>query len=320
MESLRWFWEKITTLPSQVVYGVLGTIGLLLLVYYPIGMLIEHKVDDNLDFEATGVFAAPPQGSQAIAITTALLNRELKEHSWTPSDPFFKPGALLDRMPAYQIGIVSALARFAVEMTDQVGRTRGSSKMDDDLAEAAGKLKYPADVFFFDRSISILPVASSDSQYKSAIKSLQRYNARLVSGQAVYERRADNLMVVLDRIASDLGSSSAALDDRTSEKNRRWMETDADTLYYDVKGRMYAYYLILRELRKDYADVIREKNLDTAWDQTVRSLGEGAKLRSFWVFNAAPDSQFVPSHLAAEGFYLLRARTQIKELSSILMR
>lgn len=320
MESLRWFWEKITNLPSQVVYGILGAFGLLLLVYYPIGMLIEHKVDDNLNFEASGDFAAPPQGSQAIAITAALLHRELKEHSWTPSDPFFKPGALLDRMPAYQIGIVSALARFAVEMTDQVGRTRGSSKMDDDLAEAAGKLKYPADVFFFDRSISILPVASSDSQYKSAIKSLLRYNTRLASGQAVYERRADNLMVVLDRIASDLGSSSAALDDRTNEKNRRWFETDADTVYYDVKGRMYAYYLILRELRKDYADVIKEKNLDAAWDQTVQSLGEGAKLRSFWVFNAAPDSQFVPSHLAAEGFYLLRARTQIKELSSILMR
>ncbi len=320
MESLRWFSAKITNLPSQVVYGILGVFGLLLLIYYPIGMVVEHKVDDRLDFAASGDFAAPPQGSQAIAITAALLHRELKEHSWTPSDPFFKPGALLDRMPAYQMGIVSALSRFAVEMMDQVGRTRGSSQMDGDLADAAGKLKYPADVFFYDRSISILPVASSDSQYKGAIKSLVRYNQRLASGQAVYERRADNLMVVLDRITSDLGSASASIDERTSSANRRWLETDADSLYYDVKGRMYAYYLILRELRKDYAEVIKEKNLGPAWDQTVQSLGEGARLRSFWVFNAAPDSQFVPSHLAAEGFYLLRARTQIKELSSILMR
>ncbi len=319
MESLRWFWAQLRNLPSQIVYGILGTFGLVLLVYYPLGMVIEHKVDDNLAYEA-GEFEAAPGGSHAVAITIALLNREVKLHSWTPSDPFFKPGSLLDRMPAYQMGIVSALSRFAVEMMDQVGRTRGSSQMDKDLEDAAGKLKYPGDVFFYDRSISLLPVASSDSQYKGAMRSLMRYNARLAAGQALYERRSDNLMVVLDRIASDLGSASAALDERTQEKNHRWMETDADTLYYDIKGRMYAYALILRELRRDYADVIKEKNLDAAWDQTVQSLGEGAKLRNFWVFNAAPDSQFIPSHLAAEGFYLLRARTQIKELSSILMR
>ena len=36
-----------------------------------------------------------------------------------------------------------------------------------------------------------------------------RYNTRLGQGQAVFEKRADNLLEALNRIAADLGSSSA---------------------------------------------------------------------------------------------------------------
>ena len=38
------------------------------------------------------------------------------------------------------------------------------------------------------------------------------------------------------------------------------------------------------------------------------------------VINGAPDAVILPSHLAAQGFYLLRARTQLKEISNILLK
>ena len=67
---------------------------------------------------------------------------EVNRNGWPANDPFFLPGSILDNLPNYQIGIIQALSRFAVDMTDQIGRTRGSSQADPDLDKAAGLLKY----------------------------------------------------------------------------------------------------------------------------------------------------------------------------------
>jgi hypothetical protein len=38
------------------------------------------------------------------------------------------------------------------------------------------------------------------------------------------------------------------------------------------------------------------------------------------VINAAPDGILLPSHLAAQGFYVLRARAQIREITNVLLK
>jgi hypothetical protein len=38
------------------------------------------------------------------------------------------------------------------------------------------------------------------------------------------------------------------------------------------------------------------------------------------VVNGPTDAQFQPSHLASEGFFVLRARTQLREITSILQK
>jgi hypothetical protein len=38
------------------------------------------------------------------------------------------------------------------------------------------------------------------------------------------------------------------------------------------------------------------------------------------VVNGDPAGQLLPSHLAAQGFFLLRARTQLKEVTNILLK
>ena len=68
----------------------------------------------------------------------------------------------------------------------------------------------------------------------------------------MFDRRADNLQATLDRIALDIGSSSATLDQAVANQ-KGWFDTRADDIFYGVKGQMYAYYLILRELQKDFA-------------------------------------------------------------------
>ncbi len=307
---------KLRSLPKLVAMALVAVVLLIIFVYYPVGMVWTHRIDDSATFAPAEVAEGQ---SHAVAMAVALVARETGDNHWTPSDPFFYPGSMLVRMPAFQRGIMAGVARFAVEMSDQIGRTRGSSQVDADLQKAAGLLKYSPSVWMFDFSTSWLPTTSSATQYRAGMEAFARYNERLASGAATFERRADNLLDTLDRMASDLGSSSAAIDEHVDQRSS-FAFTSAAELYYYNKGQMLAYYLLLREMQKDFADVIREKQLQGAWEQMLDSLNDGAKLRNFIIFNAAPDSQIFPNHLTSQGFYLMRARTQMREITNILLK
>ncbi len=289
---------------------------IIIILYYPIGMAIINNIDDDIDF-FNNVEIKPNQ-SRAVGVSQALINREVRINRWTAMDPFFFPSAALDNMPNFQQGIMAALSRFAIEMSDQIGRVRGSSQVDDDLDKAVGLLKYKGDIWIYDLSESLLPQRSSAQQYGLGADAFGRYNQRLGNDQAVFERRADNLLATLDRFSADIGSISAVLDSAISDLSI--FSFDSDDVFYRNKGRLYAYYLLMREMGHDFKEVLAEKRLDTIWQQTLLSLRQAAAMDPLVILNAAPDSFILPSHLAAQGFYLLRARTQISEISNVLLK
>ena len=298
----------------------LGAILVLLIVllYYPAGMLIVHDIDDDLDYQAPAAYIGS-DGSRTVAIAAGLIEREVDEHRWVANDPVFMPGALLDNMRYYQQGIIAALARFAFELTDRIGRTRGSSQVDPDLQEAAGLLQYSGTKWVFDFSTSLAPTATSEAQYRKAKRALVAYNARLGAKEAVFDPRADNLLATLDRMASDLGSASAVLDRRIAEGSGL-IDTEADNVFYTIKGQTYAYYLLLRELEIDFDAVVRDRDLIASWQQLLASMASAAQLNAWVITNGDPGSLIVPNHLAEQGFYLLRARTQLREITNILLK
>ena len=52
----------------------------------------------------------------------------------------------------------------------------------------------------------------------------------------------------------------------------------------------------------------------------LESLRQAAGLDPLVVVNGATDGAVMPSHLASLGFYLLRARTQLREIVNILQK
>ena len=160
---------------------VIILIPLAIVLYYGVGMAIVQNVDDNPDF-TVAESDIPQGGSKAVAVAAALVDREVNQHSWTANDPFFQPGWALDNMPNFQQGIVTALARFSFELMDQLGRLRGSSEADPDLAAANGRLQYPGDVWLWNPSKSLALKSSSESQYREAREHLLAYNRRLAKG------------------------------------------------------------------------------------------------------------------------------------------
>lgn len=309
--------EKLKSLPRVVALSLAAFAVFIALVYYPVGMIIVHHIDDSENFSAESY--ETEKGSHSVAMAIALIDRETRTHTWVASDPFFYPGSMLVRMPAFQRGMFSSITRFTIELYDHIGRTRGSSQADSDLQNASGLLNYSPYVWMFNFKTSWLPTASSPTQYRAGMESLKKYNSRLAAGTAVFERRADILIEVIDRLASDLGSSSATIASHIESQSGLSFSSAAD-LFYHTKGRMYVDYLLLREMKKDFQDVMKEKELEAAWQQMLDSLKEGMELGNFLIINATPDSQFFPNHLATQGFFVMRARTQMREISNILLK
>ncbi len=297
-------------------------LGVLLLIAlsYPLLAWWAHTIDDDPAF--TFDAATFKEGeSRTVAIMAALIKREVDGHGWIANNPPLTPtGLLLDNMPNFQVGIVQGLARFSFELQDQLGRTRGSSQIDPDLQQAAGLLQYKPDVWVWNPSTSLLPTASSESQYRAAARALLAYNERLAKGEAVLDRRADNLIAALERLAQDLGSASAVIERHVAEDSGFPWNNDVDDIFYRIKGQAYAYYMVLRELRSDFDAVIASRDAGRIYDQMLASFAEAVELEPWVIVNGAPDSQMWPCHLCAQGFYILRARTQLREVANVLLK
>jgi hypothetical protein len=296
---------------------IVGGLVVLFVLYYPVGALIVENIDDDPQFAPSGM---APGESRAVAVAAGLVTREVDVHSWTPMQPFFMPAGILDNMPNFQRGIAAALGRFSTELMDQLGRTRGSSQTDRDLEQARGFLNEQPNVWIWQPSVSFWPSATSAQKYRAGRDKLVSYNKRLAAGQAVFERRSDNLQALLDRIANDEGSDSAVIDQQIIEQAGNLFDMHCDDIFYFNKGRLYANYLLMRELGADFEQVIKEKGLTPSWQQTVETFRIASQLEPWVVWNGWPDAFLIPNHLAAQGFYLLRARTQLREISAILLK
>lgn len=292
-EWRRWLW---TLAPG---------LGLVAGLAYGIGMFIAHTIDDDPDFGPGSVAAGQ---SRAVAMAAQLVFREIETHKWVANDPFFQPSWALDDMPAYQQGIVAAMARF-VDGTNEMAARGGAT--DVNLDRAAGYLKYPGNVWMFDPSTSWAPTASSEKQYRSAARNLVLYNERIASGDALFDRRPEALVAFLKRIGGDLDLVAANLDAHMTAHHSALLDTQADDVFYTAKGRLYGHSLVLRELGRDFAATLGQGELTAAWSTALEAMHHAAALEPLVVLNGAADATLLPSHLAAQGYYLLRARGQL---------
>ncbi|SUS06942.1 conserved hypothetical protein [uncultured Defluviicoccus sp.] len=298
---------------------IAAVVAVMLLLGYPIAMLMAHQINDDPDFTPGPEFEVEG-GSRAVAMAAALIHREVVETKWVANTPFPFPSSFLDNMPNFQGGLMYALSRFAVEMTDSLGRARGTSQVDHDLDHASGLLKYDGTIWVWEPSISIFPTARAETQYQAGMRALMNYNKRLAAGEAVFEKRADNLISLLERVAADLGGVSAAIDARLQDAGAGWFDTQADDVFYANKGRLYGYALLLRALGQDFESMLADRNVGTVWEHMIASMVEAASLRPLIVSNGSPDGLIFPNHLAAQGFLLLRGRIQLREVANILAK
>ena len=206
-----------------------------------------------------------------------------------------------------------------MELVDALGRVRGTSAVDDDLSKARGRIQYDQFTWYISTSqFGIL--TPTPAAFREGRDRLRAFNDRLEACDAVFDARADNLIRFVDRIAADIGSTSAALRDRSLKSNAGWFDTRADNQYWFTYGQLYAYYGILKAAHTDFADIIERRQLEDVWNTMEGQLRATLSLRPVIVSNGREDGWIMPSHLATVGFYLLRVRSNLVEIRSILDR
>lgn len=304
---------KTRTWRFWVIFGLVAFVVLL----WPLLAILISQINDQTDMAVS----TPDGGSASVAITIALVGREVNKTGWVPNAPVFMPAAMLNNMPNFQIGLIKALGRFSFELEDQLGRERGSSAADPDLETARARLQYEPTVWIF-KPGTLWPTAPAEGQYRDAIKALKSYNARLAAGNATFDTRPDNLMAVLDRIALDIGAMSAELDAQIENRHKTLglLDFKADKVFYRVKGGSYAYFMVLQGLRSDFSAVIEDRQAARLYDEMLAELRIVASMAPLVVNNGTVSGQAFPNHLANQGFYLLRARTKMREITDILRK
>ncbi|MEL6265768.1 MAG: DUF2333 family protein [Pseudomonadota bacterium] len=280
------------------------------------GMLVTERIDNDLTFAP----ATPTEGGLAgVDMTVALIQREVEEHAWVANEPFFMPGHWLPNMRYYQQGVVYGLSRFAFELADSLGRSRGATAVDPDLDRAAGLLRFPGDVWFFDFEKTWTPVVTSEEQYMSAVRALESYNRRVASGEAVFDPRQDNLAAVLSRIEADVSSKINVLSDHVERVAAgQPVSTTSNEVFYVTKGRLYAYTMLLKALEQDFGPIIAGEGLGVVWSRMIASFENAASMRPLIVTNSPPGSVLVPNHVTELGFFALRAKTQLRDVMTVL--
>lgn len=296
-------------LPSAWV--LLPALVVVVTLYYGIGVVLTHKIDADPDFSSGPV---TDNQSRTVSVAARLLFREVDR--WTPNDPFFVPGWFLDDMPNYQVGIYRAVTLVVdnlAKVTENQGTDTGEA-----LIRASGRLKYPPTIWRFDPKAGWAPVVSAEKQYRRAARDLNAHNALLEQGVEVFPRNGTILVTLARAIGQDLLAQSARIDRYVLEDHSAYFASSSDDLFYDIKGRTYAYGLMLRELGWDHATLLEDAELGAQWRQMLDALSQATQLSPLLVVNGDPDSLMAPSHLSSMGFYMLRAQILLDQAADRL--
>lgn len=252
------------------------------------------------------------------------------------SNDKFPPGVLMDNVPNWEFGVLTATRDLARALRNDFSRSQTQSVEDKDLQEADPLFSSPNDRW-------LLP--SSESQYSKAIEHVRGYLVRLGDaddGNAQFYARADNLADYLQIVSTRLGSLSQKLSAAAGQvrldttlagdpdaqqatptpaaKLMRTPWTRIDDNFYEARGYTWALREQLEAIRIDFATILASKNATVSLEQIIRELEESQKsLGSPIVLNGRPFG-FFANHSLVMANYISRANAAIIDLRELLKR
>lgn len=293
--------------------------------------LTERKNDAGLPVKAAAGQTAPAntcERSAIVDVTSDLVDFNVNQNAWISSMVLYKLGLFgmdwdhtpwLDNKASFQRGVNQAIRRTTVELVDSLGRVRGTSGINNNLQRARSNLQFDETAWYFGLD-PFGPKTPTPSFYRSAMRDLQAFNESLVKCESIFDARSDNLIEFLDRIANDIGSTSAMIRERSENHNGGWFDTRADDRYWFAYGQLYGYYGVMAAAGADFDAVITQRGLAPIWQESIKQLRSALRIQPLIISNGREDGWIMPTHLATLGFYVLRVRSNLVEMRDILAR
>lgn len=276
------------------------TLAVLLILFYPLLAFVGEKIDVSSNFSGDEV--SLPE-SQTIETAKDLITREVSDYGWRANLPIVFPSALLDNMPSFQTGIMKGLAVFTSSFSHQ------------NMKKATELLNTPGDIWYVNFSSYLKPSLPSVHYYRRARGLLKRYNRALLTGEIRLDM--NQLERTLKTFELDLRQTLFDLQEGVQKGSSKWIDTQADNLLYEVKGKMYTYALLIRDLKKDFDEKTLTPEIEAAYEDVQYTFAKAYQFKPFLVFNTGSEGIWA-SHLSTMGFYVSDGLLALIDLQTLL--
>lgn len=310
--------------------GVALLVGILVLLMLALGWYWSRTPDVQwIQSEVDGQ-PAPTGYASADALIHVIATLLDKPGGYLSND-VTPPSVFLDNIPSFEYGAIIQARDFSRAMRNDFTRSQTQSMEDRDLAVAEPALNFNHRSWLFPRT---------ETQYRDALKAVQRYQVRLLNDEGEFFSRADNLRNWLITVEKRLGNLSQQLTASVGQRrvntnlagNRTGSATSADgvdvivktpwleldNVYYESRGSAWALIHFLRAAELDFADVLEDKNATISLRQVIRELeATQQSLMSPVVLNGSGFGIFA-NHSLVMASYLSRANAAVIDLRELL--
>ena len=338
---------------SEGRWKVVGITALLLLiigfglaVYWNRSPALFDVVEVARQRAPEGVDPTKVPGFVTTATLTHVVEVLLDKPGGYLSNDIAPPSVLMDDMKNWEYGVIIQVRDLARELRNAMSRSRSQSAEDRDLAIAEPQFSFPNYKWMF---------PATEGEYRKGVNALDRYLARLASGETQFYARADNLREWLGLVSRRLGSLtqrlSASVGERqlsagfsreepgTGGQTEAAPETEAppqteagptvqvygktpwlqvDDVFYEARGASWAIIEFLRAAEVDFRDVLQNKNALVSLRQIVHGLEYSQ--RPVWspvVLNGSGFG-FTANYSLILSSYLAQANAALLDLQTLL--
>lgn len=232
------------------------------------------KTSDSAPADSHGTVQVhkKPEGVTFVDALISPIEYELKERfwGWRPNDII----KFTDNVNEYQLGVLEVTRRASTRLTENISRTGSTAVINKYLERAMNSFMIRADRYLF---------PSAENQYKEAVDNLNRYKEQLITGEAAFYNRADNLIPLLQSLVELVGSCDEMLVKKTESNGEPVSTFKADNYYYYAKGVASALLPILQAIEHDFKNVLEVRNGTDILHHAIESCHHAAEMKP-WLF------------------------------------
>ncbi len=241
------------------------TVGLvlagLIVAYVLVGQLTGAPHYDAR-FDNVVLPTGPKGPASKVAAVTAAMLRDGVDRGWCPSESFLTPASWRTDTCAFQLGQEKIISRTTFTLREDVATLGSLNDIDKDLDIAVERIQAGPRMWGF--------LYNTVGNYGIAADALDRFNTRLVAGQAGYYPRIDNLGELLKTIIRATGGQVEVL--KAIDSHSWFMTGNTRAEFVRTRGEFAAACEILKAVQVDFDGVIDKQSVKPSMDAAVEAV------------------------------------------------